>query len=45
MVFRVVKSMTVQRDHDHQSDYGRRHLVLLGAAAIVLLVFVWTFVS
>ena len=37
--------MTVQDDHDHQSGYELRQLVLIGVAAIVLLVFVWTFVS
>ena len=36
--------MTVQSDHDQRSDYDLRHLVLLGVAAIVLLVFAWTFV-
>jgi hypothetical protein len=28
---------------DHHSDYGPAQLTLFGAAAIVLLVFAWTF--
>ena len=30
---------------DHHSDFEAGQLVLFGAAAIVLLVFAWTFVS
>jgi hypothetical protein len=37
--------MTVQNDHDHHSDYGPAQLALFGAAAIVLLVFVWILVA
>jgi len=35
--------MTVQSD-DHHSDYGPAQLALYGAAAVVLLVYAWTFV-
>jgi len=34
-------SMTVRTDH--QSDYDPAQLVLYGAAAVVLLVYAWTF--
>ena len=34
--------MTFQNDHDH-SDYGPAQLTLFVAAAIVLLVFAWTY--
>jgi hypothetical protein len=37
--------MSVRNDHDHQFDYDPSHLVLYGAAAVVLLVFAWTFVG
>ena len=37
--------MTVQSNHDHHSDYGPVQLALYGAAAIVLAVFVWTFID
>jgi hypothetical protein len=30
--------------NDHHSDYGPSQLVLFGMAAIVLLVFTWTYV-
>jgi hypothetical protein len=30
--------------NDHRSDYEPNQLVLFGAAAVVLLVFAWTFV-
>jgi len=36
--------MTIQHDHDHHSDHDPAQLVLYGAAAIVLLVYAWTFV-
>ena len=36
--------MTIQNDHDHYSDYGPAQLALYVAAAIVLLVFAWTYV-
>jgi len=29
----------------YRSDFGARQLALLGVAAIVLLVFVWTYIS
>ena len=35
--------MTIQHHHDHHSDYGPAQLTLFGAAAIVLLVFAWTY--
>jgi hypothetical protein len=35
--------MTVQNS-DYHSDYGPAQLVLYGAAAVVLLVFAWTYV-
>jgi hypothetical protein len=34
--------MTVRNDHD-LSDYDLRHIALYGVAAVVLLVFAWTF--
>ena len=37
--------MSVQNDHDRHSDYEPAQLALFGAAAIVLLVFVWIVVS
>jgi hypothetical protein len=36
--------MSVRNDHYHHSDYGPAQLALYGAAAIVLLVFAWTYV-
>ena len=30
--------------HDHNPDYEPGHLALYGVAAVVLLVFAWTFV-
>ena len=33
--------MTIRNEHDHHSDFDLRQLVLFGAAAIVVLVFVW----
>jgi hypothetical protein len=36
--------MTVQKNEDHHSDYGRAQLTLYVAAAIVLLVFACTYV-
>ena len=36
--------MSVRNDHDHQPDYDPSHLVLYGAAAVVLLVFALTYV-
>jgi hypothetical protein len=36
--------MTIQNNHDHHSDYGPAQLALYATAAIVLLLFVWTFV-
>jgi hypothetical protein len=35
--------MTIQNDHDHHSDYSPAQLTLFVAAAIVLLVFAWTY--
>ena len=37
--------MTVQNKHDRHSDYEPAQLVLFGAAAIVLSVFVWIVVA
>ena len=37
--------MTVQNKHDHHSDYEPAQLVLFGAAAIELSVFVWIVVA
>jgi hypothetical protein len=36
--------MTVQNDRDRHSDYGPAQLALYVAAAIVILVFAWTYV-
>ena len=36
--------MSVQNDHNHHSDFDPNHLALYGAAAVVLLVFAWTYV-
>ena len=36
--------MTLRNGDDYHSDYDPAQLVLYGAAAIVLLVFAWTFV-
>jgi hypothetical protein len=35
--------MTIHNDHGHQSDYGPAQLALFIAAAIVLLIFAWTY--
>ena len=35
--------MSVRNDHDHQPDYDPSHLVLYGAAAVILLVFALTY--
>jgi hypothetical protein len=37
--------VTVRNEHDRHSDYGPAQLTLFVAAAIVLLVFAWTFVT
>jgi hypothetical protein len=36
--------MTIQNNHDHHSDYEPAQLALFVAAALVLVIFVWTYV-
>jgi hypothetical protein len=43
-ICRVGTPMTIQNDDDHHSDYRPAQLALFVAAAIVLLVFAWTYV-